>query len=166
MPVAGAICWACAAILGLFLPADRAAVTLLVCCALITPFSLFIAGLFHEKLVGRANELGRLMGRSMLMTNLFWAVAVPFWFADPSSLPLTAGILMGLQWIVLGWIIQHWIGLVHAVLRTALVVTAWCLFPQHRFLVVPAVIVAMYVFSICVLASRSLPESPAALSQP
>jgi hypothetical protein len=162
MPVAGAICWALAGISGSFLAVGWAATALLICCALITPLSLFIASFFHERLVGRANELGRLMGRSMLMTNLFWAIAVPFGLADYSSLPLSAGILMGLQWIVLGWIIQHWIGLVHALARTVLVLTAWCLFTEHRFLAVPATIVVMYVFSICVLASQPLPDSSGA----
>ena len=154
MPSAGAVAWLAAGCFGVMLPEGRSDVALAICCALITPLAFVFARFFDEELVGGANDLGRLMGRSMLLTNLFWAVAVPFWWLDHSSLPLTAGIILGLQWIVLGWIIQHWIGLAHAVTRTLLVVAAWCLFPEHRFVAVPAVIVALYALAIVVLANR------------
>ena len=152
MPIAGAVCWGVAGVFGAVLPDHRAAVALVIACVVITPLALVIARFLDEQLVGRRNELGRLMGSSMLMTNLFWAVAVPFWFLDPSSLALSAGIILGLQWIVLGWIIQHWIGLFHAVARTLLVLAAWCLFPGSRFVAVPVVVVGMYLLSIFVLA--------------
>lgn len=157
MPIAGAVMWLASGVCGLILPAlpdGRPDIALAICCALITPLAFLFARFLDENLVGVGNDLGRLMGRSMLLTNLFWAVAVPFWWIEPSSLPLTAGIILGLQWIVLGWIIQHWIGLVHAVLRTLLVVTVWCLLPEHRFVAVPAVIVGLYAFAIVVLANR------------
>jgi hypothetical protein len=159
MPIAGAICWSTAAISGVFLPPSRAAIALVVALVAITPLSLVIARYVGERLVGGANDLGRLMGRSMLMVNLFWAVAVSFWVVEPTSLPLTAGVIMGLQWIVLGWIIQHWIGFFHAIVRTFLIVAVWWLFPESRFAAVPAAVVAVYLVSIVVLAKRKLPEA-------
>jgi ABC-type transport system involved in Fe-S cluster assembly fused permease/ATPase subunit len=72
----------------------------------------------------------------------------------PASLPLTVGVLSGMMWLPMSWILQHWIGLVHGGLRTVLVVVAWYMFPAHRFVVVPFVIVALYVFAIVVLESR------------
>ena len=164
MPIAGAVAWSAAAISGFFLHEDRAAcIALVVACLAITPMSLVIARFLGERLVGGANDLGRLMGRSMLMVNLFWTVAVSFWIKEPSSLPLTAGVIMGLQWIVLGWIIQHWIGFFHAIVRTFLIVAVWWLFPASRFAAVPAAIVAVYLVSILVLAARN-PSGPAATS--
>jgi hypothetical protein len=157
MPIAGAVAWSAAAISGIVLPENRAAIALVIACVAITPMSLVFAQFLGERLVGGANDLGRLIGRTMLTVNLVWAVAVPFWMVEPSSLPLTAGVIMGLQWIVLGWIIQHWIGLFHSIVRTLLIVAVWSIFPENRFAVVPAAIVAMYVFSILVLASRPLP---------
>ena len=161
MPIAGAAAWFLAAVFGAILPADQAAIALVIALLLISPSALVIARFLNEQLVGGGNDLGRLMGRSMLMVNLFWAVAVPFWIADPSSLPLTAGVIMGLQWIVLGWIIQHWIGLVHAIVRTASVVAVWSLFPQHRFVAVPLMIVVVYLVSIFALVRRRPYSRPA-----
>jgi hypothetical protein len=40
------------------------------------------------------------------------------------------------------------------------VVAAWCLFPDHRFVAIPAVIVAIYVVTIVVLATRRTPAPP------
>jgi hypothetical protein len=67
---------------------------------------------------------------------------------------LSAGILAGLMWIPVSWMIRHWVGLFHAIARTILVVIAWFLFPQDRFTVVPAVIVLVYLISIAVLMRR------------
>lgn len=54
----------------------------------------------------------------------------------------------------ISWIIRHWIGLVHGIIRTVAVLLVWYLFPEHRFLAVPAVIVLLYVFAISVLENR------------
>ncbi len=53
-----------------------------------------------------------------------------------------------------GWIIQHWIGIVHGVMRTVLIVAVWYLFPEDRFLAVSLVIIGLYVFAITVLEMR------------
>jgi hypothetical protein len=90
------------------------------------------------------------------MANLVWCIAIPFWFVAPSSLPLTAGILSGLMWIPLSWILNHWVGLFHGIARTLSVTIAWFLAPDHRFVVIPAVIVAVYLVSIVALARRKL----------
>ena len=79
---------------------------------------------------------------------------------EPSSLPLSIGVLAGLMWIPFSWMLQHWVGLFHGITRTVLVVAAWFVFPAHRFVVIPAVIVAIYVVSIFMLARRPLPPPP------
>jgi hypothetical protein len=43
--------------------------------------------------------------------------------------------------------------------RTVLVVAAWFVFPDHRFVIIPTVIVIIYVISIVALATRPLPSS-------
>ncbi len=92
------------------------------------------------------------------MADLVWAIAIPFWMIEPPSLPLNGGILAALMWIPFSWIIQHWVGLFHGITRTVLVVAAWFLFPGHRFVVIPAVIVVIYLISIVALGTRRLPE--------
>ena len=82
------------------------------------------------------------------------AIAIPFFRVDYTSLPLTVGILAGLMWVPLSWIIQHWVGIFHAVARTVLVTAAWYLAPHHRFVVIPAVIVGVYGVTIVILEQR------------
>lgn len=83
-----------------------------------------------------------------------YAIAIPFFLVDYTSLPLTVGILMGTMWVPFSWIIQHPIGIFHAVTRTILVVLAWYLFPGQRFLVISIGIVLVYLVTIFVLEIR------------
>jgi hypothetical protein len=68
--------------------------------------------------------------------------------------PLSIGILAGLMWLPFGWVIQHWIGAFHAIARTLFIVVAWYVFPEQRFVVIPAIIVGVYIVSIAVLERR------------
>ena len=91
---------------------------------------------------------------SVGMAVLVYAIAIPFFLVDYTSLPLTIGVLTGLMWLPISWIIQHWIGIVHGVMRTVLIVAVWYLFPEDRFLAVSLVIIGLYVFAITVLEMR------------
>lgn len=161
MPIAGAIAWSAAGVFGAILPdADSASIALFLCMPAVFPLALLISRFTGEDVFGTQgrNELDRLFGFSILMSILVWGIAIPFWMIEPSSLPLSGGILAGLMWIPFSWIIQHWVGLFHGITRTVLVVAAWFLFPDHRFVVIPAVIVIVYLISIIALATRRLPE--------
>jgi hypothetical protein len=50
------------------------------------------------------------------------------------------------MWIPLAWILQHWVCLFHGMT------------PDHRFVVIPAIIVMIYSTTIFVFATRRLPE--------
>lgn len=164
-PIAGTIVWTATGVFGALLPVDKASIALFVCTAMIFPMSLAIARVLGEEVFSgkTKNPLDGLMGRSVVMVQLVWGIAIPFWFVYPSSLPLSVGILAGLHWIVFGWIIGHWVGMFHAVTRTILIVAAWFVFPDLRFVVIPAIVVAVYAVTIVVLATRRLstPMEPA-----
>ena len=66
------------------------------------------------------------------------------------------------MWIPLSWILNHWVGLFHAIARSVLATFAWFLLPEHRFVAIPAIIVAVYLVSIVALARRKLPVDSAA----
>ena len=87
-----------------------------------------------------------------------FAIAIPFLREDYTSLPLTMGILTGLMWPVFSWMIQHWIGYIHAVARTFLLLLCWYLYPEQRFVVLPLVVVAIYVVTLAVLVRRATPS--------
>ena len=146
---------------GAILPdANSASIALFLCMPAIYPLGLLFARFTGEDLFGAEsqNELDGLFMLSLLMANLVWGIAIPFWMIEPSSLPLSGGILAGLMWIPFSWIIQHWVGFFHCIARTVLVVAAWFLFPDHRFVAIPAVIVVIYLISIAALATRRLPD--------
>ena len=58
------------------------------------------------------------------------------------------------MWLPISWIIQHWVGVVHGVLRTVLVVAVWYVFPEQRFLAVSLVIIVLYIGAISILEVR------------
>ncbi len=160
MPIAGTVAWSAAGVFGAVLSTDPASIALFFCMGAIFPLGLLIARFTGEDLLGTKsqNDLDRLFGLNVLMANLVWGVAIPFWLIEPSSLPLSVGILAGLMWVPFSWMLQHWVGLFHGIARTVLVVAAWFLFPDHRFVLIPVVIVIVYVISILALAIRRLPE--------
>jgi hypothetical protein len=82
------------------------------------------------------------------MPWLVFAIAIPFFMVEPTSLPLSVGILAGTMWLPFSWSIQHWIGKFHAFTRTALVAVAWYAFPDQRFVIIPAIIVVIYLITI------------------
>src|ERR671924_74797 len=155
MPIAGTIAWTIIAIASSFVSVNLAAWILFICTGMIFALGLLIARFLGEELIGKTqNEFDRLFFVTVQMSWLVFAIAIPFFLIEPTSLPLSVGILAGLMWLPLSWIIQHWIGQFHAFARTALVTIAWFLFPDQRFVVIPAVIVAIYLITIYVLAKR------------
>jgi hypothetical protein len=62
------------------------------------------------------------------------------------------------MWIPFSWMLQHPVGLIHAISRTILIVIAWFMFPSQRFVVIPAIIVVVYLISIFMLVRRPLPR--------
>ena len=157
MPVAGAIAWTAIGIAGAILPVHLAAWALFIGTGMIFSLGLLVARFTGEDLLGRqrpGNPFDALFMRTVAMAWLVFAIAIPFFRLDPSSLPLTVGILAGLMWLPFGWMIQHWVGTFHAVTRTALCLVAWYAFPEQRFVAIPAVIVATYLVTIVALVRR------------
>jgi len=157
MPIAGAIAWSVAGVLGAVITDDDdASIALFMCMPMVFPLALIVGKVIGEDVFGSKgrNELDSLFTYGILMSILVWGIALPFWMVEPSSLPLSGGILAGLMWVPLSWIIQHWVGVFHAVARTVLITPAWVLFPSHRFTLIPALVVLVYLVSIAVLARR------------
>jgi hypothetical protein len=157
MPIAGAIAWTIIGVAGAFLPLGRNVWILFLCTGMTFPLGLVVARFTGEDLLGKTrknNAFDRLFMLILLMAWLVFAIAIPFFMIEPTSLPLTVGILAGLMWVPFPWMLHHWVGIFHGITRTVLVVAAWYLFPTHRFVAIPAVIVAVYLVSIYALATR------------
>jgi hypothetical protein len=83
-----------------------------------------------------------------------YAIAIPFFLVDYTSLPLSVGVLTGTMWLPFSWIIKHWIGIGHAIVRTICIVVLWYVFPNLRFVAIPLAIVVVYVATLIVLHKR------------
>jgi hypothetical protein len=157
MPIAGTIAWTGIGVAGLFLPTHLAAWALFIGTGMIFSLGLLVARFTGEDLLGRqrpGNPFDALFMRTVMMAWLVFAIAIPFFRIEPTSLPLTVGILAGLMWLPFGWMIQHWVGTFHAVTRTVLCLAVWYQFPEHRFVTIPLVIVAVYLVTIVALVRR------------
>lgn len=133
MPIAGAIAWTIIGIAGMFVPTALAAWILFICTGSSFMLGLLIARFVGEDLIGNTrhkNEFDGLFFQTVLMAWLVFSIAIPFFMIEPTSLPLSVGVLAGLMWLPFSWIIQHWVGQFHALMRTVLVTIAWFAFPE------------------------------------
>jgi len=158
MPIAGACVWFIIALLSVRLAERIGVLVLLFGSGAIFPIALLIAKFRGESLLASDNPLAKLMGICVLMVNLLWAVHIPLFLYAPTFVPLSLGIGLGLHWVVWSWIIQHPLGIIHAILRTFLVVAAWFTFPDQRLLVIGLVIVFVYGISIWQMLTRPIEE--------
>lgn len=156
-PIAGLIAWSAVGVGSLFLDAWAISILLFVATGSIVYLGMFISKFTGEDFLDRSrpkNTFDTLFYFSIGMSVLVYAIAIPFFLVDYTSLPLSVGILTGLMWLPISWIIRHWIGWVHGVARTVAVLVVWYAFPGNRFLAVSLVIVALYVFAIGILEQR------------
>ncbi|SDY60012.1 DUF7010 family protein [Hymenobacter psychrophilus] len=157
VPLAGLLAWLTIGVAGLVLKPTHVVWVLFIATGSIVYLGMLLSRLTGEDFFRKSqpkNTFDTLFLYSVGMSLLVYAVAIPFFLADYTSLPLTVGILTGLMWLPLGWIIRHWVGAFHAVGRTGLVLLAWYLFPAQRFVVIPLVIVGMYLVTIIILERR------------
>ena len=157
MPLAGLIVWTLIGVAGAFLRPILAVWSLFIGAGCIAYLGMVLSRFTGEDFLDKTkpkNAFDSLFFHCVAMALLVYAIAIPFFRIDYTSLPLTVGILAGLMWIPFSWIIQHWVGIFHTVTRTVLVTAAWYLAPHSRFVVIPAVIVGVYVVTIVILEQR------------
>lgn len=156
-PLAGLIAWLIVGVSGLILPIVQTVWVLFIATGGIVYLSLFISKFTGENFLDKnkpKNTFDKLFFFTVAQSILVYAIAIPFFITDYSSLPLTVGILTGTMWLPFSWIIQHWVGIFHAVTRTIVVLLLWYLLPNHRFIAIPFAIVIIYIITIVVLNNR------------
>jgi hypothetical protein len=157
MPLAGMMAWSVVAMGAVFLEQRAASLLLFVATGMIVYLGMLISRFTGENFVSKKkpkNTFDGLFLCTVGMALLVYGIAIPIFMIEPRSLALTVGILSGLMWLPLSWIIQHWIGAVHAIVRTLGIVAVWVLFPEHSMLAVALMIVALYAMVIPVLELR------------
>ena len=98
MPIAGTIAWAAIGVAGMLLPVHQAAWALFIGTGMIFSIGLVVARFTGEDLLGKnrpGNPFDALFMRTVVMAWLVFAIAIPFFQLEPTSLPLTVGIRLG-----------------------------------------------------------------------
>ena len=158
-PIAGLIAWSVVCISGLFFSDTIMVWVLFIATGSIVYLAMGISKFTGENYLDKTkpkNTFDHLFFLTVAQAILVYAIAIPFFIENYTSLPLTVGILTGLMWLPLSWIIDHWIGLFHAIVRTITVLALWYLFPSDRFVAIPFAIVIIYIVSIFILKNRKL----------
>lgn len=160
-PLSGLIAWLLVGVSGLLFP-DRTTVWILfIATGSIVYLALFISKFTGENFLDKTkpkNVFDGLFLYTVAQAVLVYAIAIPFFLTDYTSLPLTVGVLTGTMWLPFSWIIKHWVGIFHALSRTALIVLCWYLFPEQRFVVIPFIIVIIYIITLIILTKRNKQE--------
>ena len=158
-PIAGLIAWFIVAISGIFFPDNITVWVLFLATGSIVYLAMGISKLTGEDYLDKSkskNTFDNLFFYTVAQAVLVYSIAIPFFIEDYTSLPLTVGILTGLMWVPLTWIIDHWVGLFHSIVRTILILVFWYLFPSDRFITIPIAIVIIYFVSIIILKNRKI----------
>lgn len=156
-PIAGIIAWLIVGISGLFFTDVITVWVLFVATGSIVYLGIFISKFTGEDFLDKTKPKNIFDGLFMYTVGqsvLVYAIAIPFFLLDYSSLPLTVGILTGTMWLPFSWIIKHWVGIFHAVVRTVLVLLLWYLFPEDRFIMIPFAIIGIYIITLIILNKR------------
>lgn len=156
-PIAGLIAWLLVGISGLIFP-DRITVwVLFIATGSIVYLALLLSKYTGEDFLDKnkpKNVFDGLFLYTVFQAVTVYAIAIPFFLTDYSSLPLSVGILTGTMWLPFSWIIKHWVGVFHTLTRTLVVLLLWYLFPNLRFVVIPFAIVAIYIITLWILHIR------------
>jgi hypothetical protein len=156
-PLAGLLAWLVAGIGDIFLSPTGKVWVLFIATGSIVYLAMFISKFTGENYLDKGkpkNTFDQLFFFTVGQAILVYSIAIPFFLIDYSSLPLTIGILTGLMWLPLTWIIDHWVGVFHAIARTVIVLILWYVLPQHRFVAIPFAIVSIYIVTIAILRRR------------
>lgn len=160
-PIAGLIAWLTVAISGIFFSDQITVWVLFIATGSIVYLAMGISKLTGEDYLDKSkpkNTFDTLFFLTVAQAILVYSIAIPFFIKDYTSLPLTVGILTGLMWVPLTWIIDHWVGLFHSIVRTVLILVLWYLFPDQRFVTIPIAIIIVYLISIVVLMNRKIKQ--------
>jgi len=160
-PLAGLIVWTIIGFIGTFFSEFIAVWSIFIGTGSIVYLGLFLSKFTGENFLDKnkpKNEFDKLFFFTVGQAILVYSIAIPFFIEDYSSLPLTVGILTGLMWLPFSWIINHWVGIFHALARTVLVLLLWYLLPEFRFVAIPFGIALIYITTILILKNRKKSE--------
>jgi len=156
-PLAGLIVWLIVGIAGIILPISATVWILFIGTGSIVYLALLLSKFTGENFLDKEkpkNDFDKLFLFTIGQAVLVYAIAIPFFLIDYTSLPMTIGILTGTMWLPFSWIIKHWVGILHSIIRTVFVIGLWYILPEYRFISIPFAIVLIYIATLIILKNR------------
>lgn len=156
-PLSGLIAWLLIGIASFFFDESALVWILFIGTGSIVYLALFVSKFTGENYLDKSkpkNEFDSLFMFTVAQSVMVYAIAIPFFLIDYTSLPLSIGILTGTMWIPFSWIVKHWVGIFHTVVRTIAIVLLFYLFPEDRFTYISFAIVGVYVITLLILNKR------------
>lgn len=157
-PLSGAIVWLILIFTGLFLTPKAQVLAVFVGTGSIVYVALLVSRLTGEHLKFQGNQqrnfFDTLFLSTVAMCFLVYAIALPYFVQNYKALPFAVAVLTGLMWLPMSVMINHWVGVFHAVVRTALCTLAWVFYPEHSFVLQALIVVFVYAITILVLEMR------------
>ncbi|WP_338767886.1 hypothetical protein WAF17_06655 [Bernardetia sp. ABR2-2B] len=156
-PLAGLIIWTVIGLFGLFSSTIVATWSIFIGTGSIVYLGFLISKFTGENFLDKTkpkNEFDALFLFTTAQAILVYSIAIPFFLIDYSSLPMTVGIMSGLMWVSFSWIIKHWVGIFHALVRIITILILWYLLPEYRFIAIPFAIVLIYIITLIILKNR------------
>lgn len=152
IPLAGGLWWSALAALGGAVSHHLWSLAAFVASGLLFPLALGIAKLARVDFMRDRTAVTSVLFPTFVSMLLFWPIAIAtFWEANTLT-PLVLAVGMSIHWPVIGWSYGRpgpYIG--HAIVRAVACFLAWKLFPEARFMLVPAVVAAAYFATVLVL---------------
>lgn len=147
LPVAGAVYWAVAGVLGFYLEPGDWAYAAAAGSGMIFPLGLLLQGALRSPFMKAKSPLSGVTMSAIIAINLLWPVHFVLISVLPEAAPLTLAIGMTLHWPIIGWAYASRVCMIHALVRTLVVTLIWYGLPELRFTGIPFAVSALYVFA-------------------
>ena len=153
IPLAGTVYWLAIAIGSLYLPPATLLFYAFVGSGAIFPLALLFAAIFKNNFMKEKTAVGDVLLPTFISMLLFWPMVVAATSEGSAAIALVIlAIGLSLHWPVIGWSYgRTGIYAGHSIVRAALVMVLWFVFPEQRFLFIPLAVAAVYAATVLVI---------------
>lgn len=151
LPAAGMIYWGALAAAGTLLEPAQWCMAAFVFSGAIYPLGLLLNRLTGSDVNARSPFSG-LTFAGLLAMMLVWPITIAAFSIDPALVPLSLAVGMTLHWPIVGWMYgKPLIYTSHALIRTGAATAIWFLYPDERYVLIPAAVVGAYALAFVVI---------------
>jgi hypothetical protein len=160
IPLAGATWWAILGTMGHLVPSVGLWIFLaFVTSGAIFPLALLFARIFKVDFMHDKTAVTDVLFPTLVSMMVFWPIAISAYWTYPQLVPLILAIGMSIHWPVIGWMYARTaIYTSHAVIRAVACFVLWNWWPSTRFTLLPFVVSAIYLATVCVILVASSPQ--------